>query len=76
MCCDRIGPYTIKGTDDSKIDFMCLTMVDPVTGWFEIVELPTAEVTYVRKREEIEQVVLDKSSATISRLFNKTWLAQ
>ena len=30
VCCDLIGPYTIKGKDGSALDFMCLTMVDPV----------------------------------------------
>ena len=76
MCCDLIGPYTIKGKDGSALDFMCLTMVDPVTGWFEIVELPNADVTYVRNGDEIEKVVIDKSSAAISQLFNKTWLSR
>jgi hypothetical protein len=36
-----IGPCTLKGKDGSSIDFMCLTMIDPATSWFEIVELPT-----------------------------------
>ena len=76
VCCDLIGPYTIKGNDGSALDFMCLTMVDPVTGWFEIVELPNADVTYVRNGDEIEKVVIDKSSAAISQLFNKTWLSR
>jgi hypothetical protein len=38
---DLIGPYTLKGKDGSSIDFMCLTMINPATSWFEIVELPT-----------------------------------
>jgi hypothetical protein len=42
LCVDLIGPYTLKGKDGSRIDFMCLlTMIDPTTSWFEIVELPT-----------------------------------
>jgi hypothetical protein len=41
LCVDLIGPYTLKGKDRSIIDFMCLTMIDPATSWFEIVELPT-----------------------------------
>ncbi len=41
LCVDLIGPYTLKGKDGSSIDFMCLTMIDPATSWFEIVELPT-----------------------------------
>jgi hypothetical protein len=41
LCVDLIGPYTLKGKDGSRIDFMCLTIIDPATSWFEIVELPT-----------------------------------
>jgi hypothetical protein len=40
LCVDRIGPYTLKGKDDTVTDFMALTMIDPTTSWFEIVELP------------------------------------
>jgi hypothetical protein len=41
---DLIGPYTLKGKDGSSIDFMCLTMINPTTSWFEIVELPTVDL--------------------------------
>ena len=37
---DLIGPYTLKGKDGTEIDFMCLTMINPASSWFEIVELP------------------------------------
>ena len=37
---DLIGPYTLKGKDGTKIDFMCLAMIDPASSWLEIVELP------------------------------------
>ncbi len=40
LCVDLIGPYTFKGKDGLSIDFMCLTMIDPATSWFKIVELP------------------------------------
>ncbi len=40
---DLIGPYTLKGKDSTEIDFMCVTMIDPVTSWFEFVELPVTE---------------------------------
>jgi len=30
LCVDLIGPYTLKGKDSTVIDFMCLTMIDPV----------------------------------------------
>ena len=44
LCVDLIGPYTIKGKDGSVIDFMCLTMIDPASSWFEIAELPVVEI--------------------------------
>ena len=46
---DLIGSYTIKAKDRTILDFMCLTMIDPATGWFEIVELPNTDVTYVKR---------------------------
>ena len=58
------------------MDFMCLTMIDPATGWFEIVELSNTDVLYVRKGEEVVEVIIDKSSKCIARLFNKTWLSR
>ena len=36
---DLIGPYALKGKDKTVIDFMCITMIDPATSWFEIAEL-------------------------------------
>jgi hypothetical protein len=45
LCVDLIGPYyTLQGQNSSSIDFMCLTMIDPATSWFEIVELPTVDL--------------------------------
>ncbi len=39
LCMDLIGPCTLKCTDGTEIDFMCLTMIDPASSWYEIVEL-------------------------------------
>ena len=44
---DLVGPYTVKGKDGTVLDFMCLTMVDPATGWFEVAEYPLRSVTYL-----------------------------
>ena len=76
VCVDLIGPYTLKAKDGTILDFMCLTMIDPATGWFEIIELPNACVTIKRKGEDIEEVIIDKSSAQVSHLFNKQWLSR
>jgi hypothetical protein len=43
LCMGLIGPYTFKGKDKTVIDFMCVTMIDPATSWFEITEF--ADVT-------------------------------
>ena len=41
LCIDLIGPYTIGSKDKSDVATLhCLTMIDPVTGWFEIAEIP------------------------------------
>ena len=39
LCVDLIGPYTLKGKDKTQIDFIFITIIDPATSWFEIVEL-------------------------------------
>ena len=38
---DLISQYTLKGTDNTSINFMCLTIFDPTTTWFNIIQLPT-----------------------------------
>ena len=73
---DLVGPYTLKGKDGTILDFMCLTMIDPATGWFEVIELPLTSVAVKREGEEIVEVIIDKSSASISQLFNKQWLSR
>ncbi len=40
LCVDLIDPYTLKGKDGPIIDFMALTMINPATSWFNVVELP------------------------------------
>jgi hypothetical protein len=88
LCVDLIGPYTLKGKDGSSIDFMCLTMIDPATSWFKIVELPTVahemtvppmgkgkKVTF-DKNTKVAEPYLDKISAQISNLVYKTWFSR
>jgi hypothetical protein len=62
LCVDLIGPYTLKGKDGSSIDFMCLTMINPATSWFEIVELPTvAQETTVPPASKGKKVTFAKT---------------
>ena len=82
---DLIGPYTPRGKDGTDIDFMCLTMIDPASSCFEIVELPvtTDAVVPLDKKgpkgtktyNNTKLPYFDKSSTMISNLVNKTWFS-
>ena len=50
-----------------------MTMVDPATGWFEIIEVPYYHMNEVK--DNVDNYI-DKSSARISRLFDKAWLSR
>eukprot|EP00804_Cyclotella_cryptica_P008335 CCRYP_020979-RA/>CCRYP_020979-RA protein AED:0.34 eAED:0.30 QI:0/0/0/0.5/0/0/2/0/355 len=86
LCVDLIGPYTIKGKCETVIDFLCLTMIDPASSWFEIVELPVITEMIIpldtkgrngtKTHEEPKLAYFDKSSALISNLVNKTWFSR
>ena len=83
LCVDLIGPYTLKAKDGTEMDFMCLTMIDPATSWFEMVELPVVEKPIrnkKRKRNGAYKVdnkeYFDKSSRQISRLVYKSWFSR
>jgi len=80
-----IGPYTLRGKDRTEIDFMCLTLIDPASSWFEIVELPVTtdpaipidpkgqRDTKTHNNNKTKLPYFDKSSAMISNLVNMTW---
>ena len=81
---DLIGPYILKAKDKTHIDFMCITMINPATSWFVIVELPVSQLleldipmgTKVHKGKDthiqLTQPYFDKSSATVGTLINRT----
>ena len=80
---DLIGPYSItinQFQPDGSIqmkDFQltCMTMIDPVTGWFEIAEeVPNYIVNDIKNKST--KTTIDKTSARISRLFDQTWLSR
>jgi hypothetical protein len=71
LCVDLIGPYTLNSKDGSSIDFMCLTMINPATSWFEMVELPklqreTSGSKVTNNNTKEADITFDKSSAQIS----------
>ena len=80
LCVDCIGPYTLKGNNGSIVEFQCLTMIDPASSWFEIVELPLRTVARTRtvmgKLKNVEEQIFDKTSERISRLVYNTWLCR
>ncbi len=56
---------------------MCLTMIDPATSWFEMVELPklpreTSGSKVPNKNTKEAEMTFDKSFAQISNLVYKT----
>ncbi len=62
LCVDLIGPYTLQGQDGSSVDFMCLSMINPTTSWFKIVELPTVvQETTVPPRVKVKRYQLQKT---------------
>ncbi len=88
LCVDLIAPYTLKGKDGLSIDFMCVTMINPTTSWFKIVELPTVaqertvppegkgkKATF-DKNTKVAERYFDKSSAQISNLVYKIWFSR
>lgn len=54
---------------------MCLTMVDPATGWFEIVELPITNVTVQHEGESVSEVIIDKTLTSEAHLWISLWSA-
>jgi hypothetical protein len=62
------------------IDFMALTMIDPTTSWFEVVEQLLVRrlktITVNGKESSIVEEIFDKTSECIARLVNKTWLSR
>jgi hypothetical protein len=66
LCVNLIGPYTLKGKDGSAIDIMALTMINPASSWFEIVELPLVKrlttMTVNGKEKVSKELIFNKSS--------------
>jgi Integrase core domain len=47
VCIDLVGPYTIK-TQLKTHSLLALTMIDPATGWFEIVQANSKTATSIQ----------------------------
>jgi hypothetical protein len=59
---------------------MALTMIDPASSWFEIVELPLVRrlrTTNVIGKELLQsEEIFHKSSDRVAKLVNRTWLSR
>ena len=80
----------IKGKDGTEIDFICLTMIDPASSWFEIVEMSvTTDAIILMDTEGCKGTKAHNNnklpyfdissvmiSTIISNLINKTWFSQ
>jgi hypothetical protein len=59
---------------------MALTMIDPASSWFKIVELPllrrVKSITVNGEESSIVEKIFDKTSESIARLVNKTWMSK
>jgi hypothetical protein len=84
---DLIGPYTLKDKDGTHIDFMCITMINPATSWFEMVELPVSEPSFLDNPMGTKghkgnnactnkQPYFDKTSATVGTPVYRTWFCR
>ena len=49
LCVDLIGPYTVPKNRREKLSLWCCTMIDPATGWVEIVEINTKSADEIIK---------------------------
>ena len=71
LCVDLVSPYTLKGLDGAVIDFMALTMIDPASSWFEIVEFLlvsrlTTKMVVNGKEKVSKELIFDKLSNQIA----------
>lgn len=77
-----IGPYslTVKQlqTDNTikevELQLTRITILDPATGWFDLVQVPNYIINDINSKSTQEK--FDKECARIIQLFNQTWLSR
>ncbi len=72
LCVDLAGPYTFKGKSSTSIGFMCLTMGDPATSWFEIVELSTVSKLTVPNMGKGKKLICNDYTKEADTTFDKS----
>jgi hypothetical protein len=58
LCVELIGLYTVKRANKEPLHLWDVTMIDPVTGWLEIKEIPSKKAFAIA--ETVEQVWLTR----------------
>ena len=53
LCVDMIGPYQTRRKGKKTLRLQAIAMIDPATGWFEIVQSETKTADVVANRVEI-----------------------
>ena len=66
-----IGPYTLKSQDGKIVGFVCLTIIDPANGWFEMIELHVISQLIEKDGKKYIKWAIDKLSDEVARLFNQ-----
>jgi hypothetical protein len=83
VCVNLICLHMLNGKDGMECDFMCLTMIDPASSWFEIIELSVAELSptsqskiKAKTHDKTKEAYFDKSLSMICTLVNRTWFSR
>jgi hypothetical protein len=73
LCVDLIGPYTVC-TKNGTQSLHAMTMFDPVTSWFEVVEIPNkkAVATWLCRYPRPLQCIFDSGSEFFGAEFANT----
>lgn len=82
VCIDLVGPYTLGGktkqTKKYETTLHAMTMIDPATGWFEIVQVPNKradeianlfEMNWIMKYPWPQEVVMDRGSEFMAEVI-------
>ena len=81
MHLDLIGPYSKSIIQQqpggaiikNNVSLTYMTIIEPTTGWFEIVEVLKYDLDEVTGGND---KYIDNSYARVSQLFNKIWLSR
>jgi hypothetical protein len=78
ICVDLIGPYDVTTQDEEEITLNAMTICDPATGWFEIIEVPDKSAnTAARKLNQAwltryprpERCIFDNGNEFLGKAF-------